>query len=86
MPFNPFAGWTEDELLAERRKIQEEIMAGGSVVSASAGDVNSQTQTQVGAMTRLGLVMRALTILDPDTYPATDLPRARSVAIMGGQL
>lgn len=86
MAFNPFTGWSEAELLAKRREIQEEIAAGGAVVSASAGDVNSQTQTQLGAMTRLALVMRALHKLDPDAYPLTDLPRTRSVAIMGGQL
>ena len=84
MGFNPFTGWTEAELLVERRKIQEEIANGGPVVSASAGDVTSTTQTQLGALTRLGLVMRALHVLDSSTDPLTDLPRTRSVAIMGG--
>lgn len=83
MAFNPFVGWTESELLTERRKIQEEIAAGGPIVSAGAGDVNSSRQTQFGAIQRLGLIMRALHILDPDTYPLTDLPRTRSVAVMG---
>lgn len=83
MAFNPFTGWTEAELLTQRRAIQEEIAAGGSIVSASAGDVNSQRQTQLGAITRLSLVMRALHALDPDAYPLTDLPRTRSVAVMG---
>jgi alkyl hydroperoxide reductase subunit AhpC len=83
MAFNPFIGWTEAELLAERRKIQEEIASGGSVTSASAGDVTTQVQTQFGAMTRLGLVMRALHIIDRDNYPLTDLPRNRTVAVMG---
>lgn len=83
MAFNPFTGWTEAQLLTQRTAIQEEIAAGGSIVSASAGDVNSQRQTQLGAITRLSLVMRALHALDPDTYPLTDLPRTRSVAIMG---
>lgn len=84
MAFNPFIGWTEAELLTQRRAIQNEIASGGVVTSAGAGDVSSQIQTQIGATTRLAMVMRALHVLDADAYPLTDLPRTRSVAVMGG--
>ena len=84
MAFNPFIGWTEAELLAQRRAIQEEIASGGVVTSAGAGDVSSQIQTQIEATTRLAMVMRALHIINATTYPLTDLPRTRSVAITGG--
>ena len=83
---NILAGWSEDDLLAERRKIQEELLAGSQLQSSSAGDVSQSRIIQSGAMKRLSMVNRALWLINPDTYPLTDVVSTRAVAVMGGSL
>jgi hypothetical protein len=80
---NPFIGWTEAELLAQRRRIQEEIAAGGMITQSSEGDVSASVMVTSGPMIRLRMVMLALYKLNPDRYPMADIPKTRSVAIMG---
>lgn len=80
---NPFVGWTETELLAQRRKIQEEIAAGGMLTQSSEGDVSASIMVTSGPVARLRMVMLALYKLNPDRYPMADIPKNRSVAIMG---
>ncbi len=83
MAFNPLKGWTEAELLVERRKIQEEILAGSQLQSSSAGDVSTSSIIQEGPYRRLGMVNKALHLLDPDAYPLEDVPVTRAVAVVG---
>ncbi len=80
---NPLAGWSAEDLVAERRKIQEELLAGSQLQSSSAGDVSQARIIQAGAMKRLNMVNRALWLIDPVTYPFTDIAPTRAVAVMG---
>lgn len=80
---NPFIGWTEAELLAQRRRIQEELANGGMVTQSSEGDVSASVLVTGGPMIRLRMIMQALYRLNPDRYPMSDIPKTRSVAIMG---
>ncbi len=80
---NPFVGWTEDELLAQRRKIQLEIADGGMLTQSSEGDVSASVLVTSGPVARLRMVMLALYRINPDAYPMADIPKTRSVAIMG---
>ena len=83
MAFNPFIGWSESELTTLLRTLQEEWAAGGVITSAGSGDVSSQHQVQASIRVRMNDVLRALHRLNPDAYPLTDLPRNRTVAVMG---
>lgn len=80
---NPFVGWTESELLAQRRKIQQEIADGGMITQSSEGDVSASVLVTSGPVARLRMVMLALYRINPDAYPMADIPKTRSVAIMG---
>lgn len=83
MGLNPFDGWTEAELLAKRREIQDELSDGGAIIQSSAGDVSATRQTQAGSMHRLNMIQRALYLLNPDRYPLSSIGKTRSVAVMG---
>lgn len=83
MAFNPFVGKTVAQLLEIRSKIQDEIASGSQLQSASAGDVQSSRIIQTGPYERFRLVQLALYRLDPDTYPLSEVPARRSVAVMG---
>lgn len=78
-----YVGWTESELLALRRKIQEENAAGGMVTQSSEGDVSATMMVTKGPPERLREVMLALRKINPDRYPMADIPKTRSVAIIG---
>lgn len=80
---NILAGWSLADLLAEKRKVQEELLAGSQLQSSSAGDVSQSRIIQAGAMKRLNLINRALWAIDPDTYPLTDIAPTKSRAVIG---
>lgn len=70
---NYFIGWTQADLEAELRSIQEDMAAGNQVVSVGAGDTNVSTQTQLGLWERWKRVYYALFLLDSTTYPFSNL-------------
>lgn len=81
---NLFTGWTEAELLAALREAQEELSAGSQLEAAGSGDVSSTRRIQVGPVSRIRMIGKALNTLDPDAYPASDYTvPTRSVAVMG---
>lgn len=73
MAFNPFSGWSADDLLAERLKVQREILEGGAITSGGAGGTSFSRAPQYSALTRLRMIAKALYALDPTTYPLSDL-------------
>jgi hypothetical protein len=73
MAFNPFVGWTESELLAARRKVQDEIAEGGALTSGGAGGTSFGRAPQYSALTRLRMIQRALYVINPTTYPLANL-------------
>jgi hypothetical protein len=73
MAFNPFAGWTEAELLVARRNAQNEIAEGGTLTSGGAGGTSFGRAPQFSAMARLRLIQRSLNVINPTTYPLADL-------------
>jgi len=73
MAFNPFAGWTEADLLTARRNAQNEIAEGGTLTSGGAGGTSFGRAPQFSAMTRLQMIQRALNVINPTTYPLADL-------------
>lgn len=70
-------------MLAQRRKIQQEIADGGMITQSSEGDVSASVLVTSGPVARLRMVMLALYRINPDAYPMADIPKTRSVAIMG---
>lgn len=70
-------------MLAQRRKIQLEIADGGMLTQSSEGDVSASVLVTSGPVARLRMVMLALYRINPDAYPMADIPKTRSVAIMG---
>jgi hypothetical protein len=73
MAFNPFVGWTEAELLAERRKVQQEMIDGGALTSGGAGGTSFSRAPQYSAQTRLNWIQQSLNVINPTTYPLADM-------------
>lgn len=75
MALNPFLGWTVKDLEAELRAAQEDLAAGKATVGAGAGDVRSQSETQLSPLKRIELILRALNLLDSEKYPLEQITR-----------
>lgn len=73
MAFNAFVGWTEAELLAERRNVQNEIAEGGALTGGGAGGTSFSRAPQYSAMVRINLIQKALNVINPTTYPLADM-------------
>jgi hypothetical protein len=73
MAFNPFVGLTVTELLAERRKVQQEMLDGGALTSGGAGGTSFSRAPQFSAVTRLNWIQQALHAADPETYLLADM-------------
>lgn len=67
MPRNYFAGWTLDELLAERRAVQERI-SGGAITETGAASVRTSIKHEASAEQTLTRIEYALFLADPDNY------------------
>jgi hypothetical protein len=70
MAFNPFIGWSQQDLERELRRAQEDYAAGASVESAGSGDVNSRSRIDASPLQRIRQIYAALYALDPEKYPA----------------
>jgi hypothetical protein len=62
-----YAGWSVEELLAERTRLQEAI-GSGRVQTWSALDASSGRTFEVPLLRALAFVQEALYALDPNTY------------------
>lgn len=60
MAFNPFFGYTEDQLLAELKAAQRDLSAGKTTIRAADGNVLIQSEVQRDAMQRIQLIGKAL--------------------------
>lgn len=69
MAFNPFIGWTVEELEEELVAAQEDLAAGKSTTRVGAGDANVESQTDKSPEARIQLLYRALNLQAPDKYP-----------------
>lgn len=67
MPRNFFQGWTLQELLDERRAIQERISS-GAITEASVAGVRTVYKHESDARDALTRIEYALFLLDPDEY------------------
>lgn len=85
MAFNPFIGWSQQELEAELRRAQEDYAAGASIESAGSGDVNSRNRQEASAVQRIEQLYRALSAIDPEKYPAAQIARIKSTRIVFAQ-
>lgn len=75
MAYNPFIGWEQEELLRALRDAQEELASGSSVNRVGAGDVSTGSQVDKSPETRIEMLYRALSILDPTTFPPGQITR-----------
>jgi hypothetical protein len=73
MAYNPFAGWTEAELLAARREVQNEMMQGGALTSGGAGGTSFGRAPQFSAKAREYWIRISLNAINPTLYPLSGL-------------
>lgn len=78
---NPFIGQSQETLEAWLREAQEDLAAGKTITSAGAGDTRFDNQVSGSPEKRIEQLLRALNLLDPVTYPATEIRRATRTRI-----
>ncbi len=72
---NPFIGWTQTQLETALRDAQDDLAAGKTITGAGAGDTRFDNQVSLDPQKRIELLLRALNLLDPVTYPASQITR-----------
>jgi hypothetical protein len=85
MGLNYFIGWSRQDLERELRRAQEDMAAGASIESAGSGDVNSRNRTEHSPSERIKLLLKALSALDPEAYPASSTVAIRQTRIQFAQ-
>ena len=70
--FNPFIGWGKTRLEEALADAQDDLARGKMTISAGAGDASASSMVQMGAMQRIGLLLKALNRVDPVTYPLSE--------------
>jgi len=75
MAFNPFIGRSQEWLEAALQEAQEDYQLGKTTSGVNAGDAGSSKVVQMLPIERIKAILKALYILDPDTYPATSINR-----------
>jgi hypothetical protein len=71
MALNYFIGWSIQKLETALAAAQEDLAAGASIESAGSGDVNSRNKTELSPQERIKMILKALNLADPDSYPAS---------------
>ena len=83
MAYNPFVGKTQVWLEAELAKAQDDLASGSSTVSGGEGTVQFSRVLHQSPGARIEMILRALNVLAPNTYPLTSITRAtRSVGVI----
>jgi len=85
MAFNPFIGWSQEDLETELLRAQQDYAAGASVESAGSGDVNSRNKIDLSPLERIKAIYRALNAFDPEKYPAASIAPKTQTRIVFGQ-
>lgn len=73
MAINYFIGWSLDELKAELRAAQEELLNGKAASAARAGDTSIENEIVKSAEARIQLIYKALHALAPEEYPLDEI-------------
>ena len=69
MAINYFIGWSQQDLEEALREAQEDLAQGKSTIAAQGGDSRIGSQVDLSAQERIKMILKALNLLDPDTYP-----------------
>ena len=70
MAFNYYEGWTEAELLAERRLMQNQLATGRTTEVRLAGESTSNNSRDAASVElTLQRIAYALSVIDPVKYP-----------------
>ena len=78
MAINYFIGWSVADLEGELRIAQEDLAAGKATTASGAGDASTQMLVQKQAEARIEMLLKALSLLDPEKYPSDSITRITS--------
>ena len=80
MAINYFIGQTQESLETQLAAAQEELATGKHAASVSVGESSFTFEQELSLTKKIEMLLRALNLLDPDTYPIdqiTPTTRAR---------
>ncbi len=79
MSFDPFINisqpFTQAQLEAQLRTLQDQYATGQRIISTGAGDTNVSLATQAALETSIETIYRKLNQLDPANYPLESIVR-----------
>lgn len=75
--FQNFPGKSQGWLETELGKVLDDLASGKTVVSSGAGDSNLTERSEVSIVRRRDMILSDLSVLDPGTYPRTEVIGAR---------
>lgn len=75
--FRNFPGKSQGWLETELGKVLDDLASGKTVVSSGAGDSNLTERSEVSIVRRKEMILSDLSVLDPGTYPRTEVIGAR---------
>lgn len=76
MSFNPFIGWSQDDLEAQLRLKQEDLASGKTVIEVAGGDTSGRKAVETSTLAVIQQLLIALNRLDPVQYPLDQIRRA----------
>ena len=82
---NPFIGQEQAQLETWLEEAQRQLAEGTTPQSIGAGDFSSTDFVQGNPQDRIALLLEALHLLDPQTYPATATRRVTRTRIRIGE-
>lgn len=86
MAFNPFIGQQQSDLEAALKLAQADLMAGRATIRAKSGDIMLDSQVDTSLQERIRLILKALNLLDPATYPIDQISMATQTRAVFGDV
>jgi len=84
MAYNPFIGWSQDDLETALRAAQTDLAAGKSTSGAGDGTVMVKNSIDIRPAERVRLILLALNKLVPSAYPIEDITPITQARVIFG--
>lgn len=75
MAINYFLGQSRQQLESALAERQAELLAGKTVTRIAAGDADATSAITLPTTKVIEMILSALNLIDPDTYPASSIRR-----------
>ena len=86
MAINYFIGLSRSDLETALAAAQQDLLSGKATTAANSGLVGIKSSVELSAAARIELIYTALSLLDPTTYPPSQISRTNILKIAFSQV